>query len=274
MSAVLKKIRKQKESEKPSFPEVYVHRPMIVCNKGLSHSTAEIFDDFIKLIPHAIKGSKISKEDNTTIKEIADDDHCDTICLFQCKHHIEPYMYLAKNPDGPTVCFFIEEEKSINDLAFVGNSMKGSRPLCFFDPALNKDTVFEMSKELLGNLFEVPYKNKHSKPFVDRCMSFMRENDKIIIRQYQIQWEEEPVLVEIGPRLTLVPIYILGGVMNGPKLWKNDLFVSPTAERRENFKNEADAKRAERDKRAKKEMRRMAIPAIKDKHKGLFAPTQ
>lgn len=248
---------------------------MIVGNKGMIHSTAEILDDFRKLIPHSKKENKISSEDFKDIKEIAVDIHCDVVAYFETKHHIEPYLWLADAINGPTVCFYMEEGKSIYDLGFVGNPMKGSRPLLFFDPAFDKTPVLSLSRILLQRVFEVPFNDKHSKPFVDRTMSFFVEDNKIIIRHYQIQWDTEPTqLVEVGPRITLVPIFVLADVFKGHKIWKNATWESPATQRKEERKQKAVAMQRNRDREADREMRMDSIEKEVDPHEGVFAPVE
>ena len=275
MSALLRKLQQQKADEKPVEKKAHVHRPMIVGNKGMIHATAEILDDVRKCIPHAKKDVKITQEDFKEMKEIASDMHCDTVALFETKHHLEPYLWLADAANGPTICFFMEEGKSIYDLGLVGNPMKGSRPLLFFDPAFDKTNVLKLSRNLLQRLFEVPFNDKHSKPFVDRTMSFFTEDNKIIIRHYQIQWDTDPTrLVEVGPRITLVPIFILADVFRGHKIWKNATWESPTAQRRDERKQSALAKQRNRDRDYENEVRLGKIEKPVDPHAGLFAPVE
>lgn len=273
MSVLLRKQLALKAEEKKPIPsQPFVHRPVIVGNKGMSHSIAEILDDCQKLIPHAKKESRIPEEDFRSMGEIATDIHCDTVALFQTLHKTEPYIWLSAAKNGPSMCLFVEEGKSIYDLALVGNALKGSRPICIFDKSFEQSEIFQLAKILLARTFEVPNGDKHSKPFVDRTMSFFVEDGKIIVRHYQVQWEDEPVLVEIGPRITLIPAFVLAGCFCGPKIWKNATWESPRAVRLEENRSRAEEKQSLRMRRAKKEERRSKIEKPKDPHKGFFAP--
>ena len=271
MSAFLRKqLAQNAEEPKPAKTQPFVHRPLLVGNKGMVHSVAEILDDCVKLIPHAKKDNRLPMDDIVALDEIAQDAFCDTVCLFQTMHKIEPYLWIADAKNGPSICFFIEEGKSMYDLAYVGNALKGSRPLCIFDKAFEQNDVLKLSKILLSRMFEVPHGDKHAKPFVDRTMSFFVEDDKIVIRHYQVQWEEPPVLVEIGPRITLIPVFILAGVMKGPKIWKHATWESPYARKKEEKFEKAEQKAQIRMKKAKLEERRSKLKKPEDKHKGFF----
>ena len=269
MSALLRRFA-PKGDETPKSKSNFAHKPLIVGNKGLSHSTAQILDDFVTLVPHSKKESKIHEDDFFTLDEIATDVHCDTVALLQTLHHEEPYLWLSKVPEGPSMCIFIEEMDSIRALGLIGNCLKGSRPLCFFDSGFASTNVLSMAKELLSRLFTVPYQDPHSKPFVDRAMSFNVVDGKIVIRHYQIQWEDTPVLVEIGHRLTLVPMFILAGAFKGHKIWKNAEYITPYKLRMNEKKEKNLEKRILREHQAEREERKHSIPKIQDKMKGVF----
>ena len=271
MSAFLRKQLAEKAEPKEIKSQPFVHRPLLVGNKGMVHRVAEILDDCVKLIPHAKKDNRLPMSDIVELDEIAKDSFCDTVCLFQTMHKIEPYLWLADAKNGPSICFFFEEGRSMYDLAYVGNALKGSRPLCIFDKAFEKDDVFKLSKILLSRMFEVPNGDRHSKPFVDRAMSFFVEDDTIVIRHYQVQWEDPPVLVEIGPRITLLPVFILAGVMKGPKIWKHPTWQSPYSRKKEEKHEKAEMKAHLRIKKAHQEERRSKLKKPEDKHKGFFA---
>ena len=268
MSAILRRFAPQEE--KPMISKALNHKPLILANKGISHDIAQILDDFLKLVPHAKKESRTSEKDFYSLDETATDLHCDTIALFQTKHHEDPFLWISKSPEGPSMCLFIEESKSIEQLSSVGNCMKGSRPLLIFDPLFESTDIFSMTKDLFLRLFSVPFQDPHSKPFVDRTMTFNIINNKIIIHNFQIQWEDTPTLVEIGPRLTLIPAFILAGVFKGHKIWKNNDLITPYIKKKLERKGKIQSRKEMREKQAQREEIKQSIPKVIDPMEGIF----
>jgi ribosome biogenesis protein BRX1 len=67
-------------------------------------------------------------------------------------------------------------------------------------------------------------------------MSFFIVKNNIWIRNYQIiqkseKGEGDTNLIEIGPRMVLIPIRIFNGSLGGATLYQNPSFVSPNEER-------------------------------------------
>jgi ribosome biogenesis protein BRX1 len=143
----------------------------------------------------------------------------------------------------------------MEELNFIGNCLKGSRPVLSFDAAFEKQAHLRVIKELLTQTFGVPKTSRKVKPFVDHVMGFTVTDGKIWIRVYQIN-ESEPGkkkvtadgeemdvdpapkkkvkstefdvnLVEIGPRFVLTPIIIQESSFGGPIIYENKEFVSP-----------------------------------------------
>lgn len=94
--------------------------------------------------------------------------------------------------------------------------------------------------------FGVPPNARKSKPFIDHVMTFSIVDNKIWVRNYQINETEELKesdresgvvdadslsLVEIGPRFVMTLITILEGSFGGPKIYENKQYVSPNAVR-------------------------------------------
>ena len=101
----------------------------------------------------------------------------------------------------------------------------------------------------LEQIFGVPRLARRSKPFIDHVISFSILDDKIWFRNYQIiekdpgsgslvetevagegkkrkpkstkGEEEQPTLVEIGPRMVLTPIRIFEGSFGGATVYEN-----------------------------------------------------
>lgn len=278
MSAVLRRFSKREEEEPKSAKlGPHNHKTLILGNKGLKHEHFVLVEDFLGMIPHAKKGSSLPADEFKYLDEIATDKHCDTVAFFETRHrgeYRECYFWLSRVPEGPSFNFFVDDIKGIRQLRSLGNCMKGSRPLLFFDPQFESSEHLSLAKLLLQRFFEVPYQNKHSKPFVDRALSFFVVDGNIIIRHYQIQWtdnENEALnLVEIGPECKLVPTYVLAGAFKGSKIWKNGTFVSrfkvAQAERIQKQKE----KRRIRDQQAVREEKKQSIPEIINPMEGLF----
>lgn len=275
MSAALRKMKQLKEGDIESAPVTTGHKPVIMSCKGINHQVSMIHDDIVGMIPHAKKDSRIKQSDFVYIDEMASDLHCDTVILFENRHRTqsEPYLWVARTPEGPSMSFYIKDTTSINALRTVGNCMKGSRPLLCFDPKFEDGSILSLAKKLFTRAFSVPYQDPRSKPFVDRTMSFCIENNHIIIRQYQIQWLETPVLVEVGPRIKLLPTAIFAGVFKGKRIWKNEKFVGPFKINQMKRKDQQKKRIEARDKQAIKEEHKLSIPKQEDPMKGMFAPT-
>ena len=154
----------------------------------------------------------------------------------------------------------------MEELNFIGNCLKGSRPILSFDAAFEKQAHFRVIKELLTQIFGVPKTSRKVKPFVDHVMGFTIADGKIWIRVYQVN-ESEPGkkktadgeemdvdpapkkksgkpefdvnLVEIGPRFVLTPIVIQESSFGGPIIYENKEFVSPNQIRSDLRKSKA-----------------------------------
>lgn len=146
----------------------------------------------------------------------------------------------------------------MEELNFIGNCLKGSRPVLSFDAAFDKAAHLRVIKELFTQIFGVPKTSRKVKPFTDHVMGFTIADNKIWIRVYQIN-ESEPGkkkatadgggsdaesapktktkkggrtefdvnLVEIGPRFVLTPIVIQESSFGGPIIYENKEFISP-----------------------------------------------
>jgi ribosome biogenesis protein BRX1 len=157
----------------------------------------------------------------------------------------------------------------MEELNFIGNCLKGSRPILSFDAAFEKQAHLRVIKELFTQIFGVPKSSRKTKPFVDHVMGFTVADGKIWIRVYQINESEpgkrkNPVdgeemdvdstpapkkkggkpefdvsLVEIGPRFVLTPIVIQESSFGGPIIYENKEFVSPNQIRSDLKKSKA-----------------------------------
>jgi hypothetical protein len=93
------------------------------------------------------------------------------------------------------------------------------------------------------------------------------------MRHYQIQWGDDGAateLAEIGPRVRLLPTFVLAGVFKGHKIWKNVDFLSPYAQLKAERRAKAEQRKKAREVQASREEKKFRIPAIPHPHKGLF----
>jgi ribosome biogenesis protein BRX1 len=191
---------------------------------------------------------------------------------------------MSKPPNGPTVKMHLQNLHTMEELNFIGNCLKGSRPILSFDAAFDKQAHLRVIKELFTQTFGVPKGSRKTKPFVDHVMGFTVADGKIWVRVYQINESEtskkKPVegedmdvdpapkkkggkpefdvsLVEIGPRFVLTPIIIQESSFGGPIIYENKEFVSPNQIRSDlrkskagRFNTRTDAVRDSRNKRA------------------------
>jgi len=92
-----------------------------------------------------------------------------------------------------------------------------------------------------SQVFGTPRNHPKSRPFHDHVMSFFFADNKIWVRHYQISPltdsdindPEKQVLTEIGPRFVLAPIWVLDGTFSGKKIYHNESYLSPCAQRKE-----------------------------------------
>jgi ribosome biogenesis protein BRX1 len=276
MAAILRQFGPKPEKEKSYTPSPMSHRPLLVSSKGLIRQHAEVFENLLDLVPHAKKDQSVRPEDFSSLDEIAADRHCDTDRIFETRHRRvvpECYFWISKVPEGPSISFFIEDAQSIQNLRFIGNCLKGSRPILQFDPGFDQTPSLSVAKSLLQRFFSVPFQERHSKPFVDRTMTFMLEGTTIVIRHYQIQWgegEAETQLAEVGPRVRLSPVFILAGAFRGKKIWMDTDFTGPYKEVKKERREQAERKKIGREKQAQREEAKMNLPVIQDVNAGLF----
>lgn len=278
MSAILRQFAPKDDTKKTKTRPPLTHKPMLLHTRGMIRQHAQVFENLRDLIPHAKREQSMNSKDFVELTEIAADRFCDTVGVFETRHKrvsSECYFWIATMPNGPSINFFVSDAQSIENLRLIGNSLKGSRPILQFDPRFNDGGILEIAKWSLQRLFSVPFEDPHSKPFVDRTMSFIVESDSIVIRHYQIQWGEngeETELAEIGPRVVLEPNYVLAGAFRGHKIWSNADFVSPYKELKAQRKKQAELRNQAREKQAEREEKKMNLPVIEDPNAGLFDP--
>lgn len=264
MAATLRVLQKMREErEGPSTATPMIHRPLMITKKGASFKSITILEDLIKMVPHSRRDTPVLKSEMHDLEIVASDDRCDTIFLLETNNKTDSYFWAARTHEGPSVRMAMREGVSIRDLRQLGNCLKGSRPIITIDPELKQHPQTNLATELLIRVFSVPKGNLNAKPFVDHVLSFVYVDHCILVRIYQVRWDSDIVLVEIGPRLTLEPDLILAGTFRGSKIWNKPL----PPKRNQNFDRAKS-----REKKAEQLQERLNIPNIEDPLKGLFAP--
>ena len=220
-------------------------RVLIVASRGVTARHRHLLEDLKMLIPHHKKDNKLdSKGDAKMVNEIAEMKSCNQIIYLEARKHTDLYMYLGQSPNGPSVKFHVVNVHTMDELKLTGNCMLGSRPILNFDRQFDAQPHWQLLKGLLTDAFGTPRSHPKSKPFVDRVMSFFVVKGSIWVRNYQIVDKQEDNksthLVEIGPRMVLIPIRIFSGSMGGPTLYQNQAFVSPNEERSAHKKRKGD----------------------------------
>ncbi len=251
MSAIYKALTGSKEmsqtkGSKVSKKRVNRQRVLLISSRGVTFRHRHLLNDLYALLPHSRKEPKLdTKKSLYELNELAELYNCNNIMYFEARKHQDLYMWLSKPPNGPTIKFYIQNLHTMEELNFTGNCLKGSRPILSFDKAFDMDEKYQLMKEMFTQQFGVPPRARKSKPFIDHVMTFSIVDEKIWIRNYQINEPKEVQtdpnaeddeqqqisLVEIGPRLVLTPIVILEGSFGGPKIFENKQYVSPNVVR-------------------------------------------
>lgn len=246
MSAIYKAL--QSKSSKDTLEKtkhINRQRLLVISSRGITYRHRHLILDLLNLLPHARKEPKFDTKKNLyQLNEVAELYNCNNIFFFECRKHQDLYLWISKPPNGPTCKFHIQNLHTLDELNFIGNCLKGSRPILSFDKLFEQNDHFKLLKELFTQSFGVLPNARKSKPFIDHVMSFSIVDGKIWIRNYQISEtmdvkedesgeakdidiDEGLSLVEIGPRMVLTLITILEGSFGGPKIYENKEYVSP-----------------------------------------------
>ncbi|KAM3962981.1 ribosome biogenesis protein BRX1 homolog [Aphomia sociella] len=202
-------------------------RVLVFAARGINHRHRHLMEDIKKLMPHHKSESKMERSKNLyVVNEISEMKNCNKCILFEGRKMRDLYLWMSNIPNGPSVKFLIENIYTMGELKMTGNCLKGSRPLLSFDPQFTKDPHYNLLKELLTQIFGVPYHHPKSQPFFDHVYTFMILDNRIWFRNYQIL-SEDGALAEIGPRFVLNPVKIFSGSFGGTTLWENPKYVSP-----------------------------------------------
>ncbi|KAI0451817.1 ribosome biogenesis protein BRX1 [Xylaria acuta] len=231
-------------------------RVLILSSRGVTYRHRHLLKDLASMMPHGRVDAKYDQKKKLgELNELAELYNCNNICFFEARKGQDLYLWLSKAPNGPTCKFLVSNIHTMEELAFSGNCLKGSRPILSFDKSFDSEPHLQVIKQLFLQIMGVPPLQKRSKPFIDHVLSFSVADGRIFMRVYQVQ-ETEPSkkdgaqgedaagegkrrksrqvekeldisLLEIGPRCVLQPIIIQEGSFGGALLYENKHFVSP-----------------------------------------------
>ncbi|KAI0441493.1 ribosome biogenesis protein BRX1 [Xylaria telfairii] len=231
-------------------------RVLILSSRGVTYRHRHLLKDLASMMPHGRIDAKYDQKKKLgELNELAELYNCNNICFFEARKGQDLYLWLSKAPNGPTCKFLVSNIHTMEELAFSGNCLKGSRPILSFDKSFDSEPHLQVIKQLFLQIMGVPPLQKRSKPFIDHVLSFSVADGRIFMRVYQVQ-ETEPSkkdgaegeeavdegkkrkfrhgekeldvsLLEIGPRCVMQPIIIQEGSFGGALLYENKHFVSP-----------------------------------------------
>lgn len=213
-------------------------RVLVLSSRGITSRQRHLMNDITALLPHAKQDTKLdTKSQLFHLNEIAELYNCNNVLFFEARKHQDLYIWMSKAPNGPTIKLHVQNLHTLEELAFTGNALKGSRPIVSFDDTFDASPFSRLLKELFAHIFSVPQSSRHIKPFVDRVVSFTLADNHVWFRNYQIVErkdkgaEDDVELVEIGPRFVMTPICVLQGSFTGALIYENKEYVSPNVVR-------------------------------------------
>jgi len=224
-------------------------KTLVVCSRGITYNHRHLMNDLLALLPHAKKETKIDKHtQKSALRELAAMHNCNNCIYFEGRSKLL-FMWVLALPAGPSVKFYVQNLHTTGEMKFTGNCMKGSRPILAFDSEFEENPLNQLIKQLLLQNFSTPRYHPKSKPFIDHTLSFTWGDGKIWFRNYQIiKDQEDPMLVEIGPRLVLTPIKVFEEVMGGAVIYKSGTYESPKKRKRNPEEFERKREKLERKK--------------------------
>jgi ribosome biogenesis protein BRX1 len=255
MSSIFKALtgQKNKSSSKTTQKEnisINKQKTLLIASRGLTSKNRHLIQNLHDLLPNTKNQHTLDtkKNLNSQLPELATIYNCNNILYFENRKHQDLYLWISKNPNGPTVKFLLQDVHTALEQQFLGNCLKGSRPIVLFDKSFNTQDQYEnmIFKELLSHTFGVSPNSRKLKPFIDHITMFSLIDGKIWVRNYEIQSkvknlteyekslendmdniDDDLQLIELGPRFIMTPIVVLEGCFGGPKIWENDNYVSP-----------------------------------------------
>lgn len=248
-----KKDRSSKVSSNDTPVSINKQKTLLISSRGLTSKNRHLIQNLHDLLPNTKNQHTLDtkKNLNSQLPELATIYNCNNILYFENRKHQDLYLWVSKNPNGPTIKFLLQDIHTALEQQFLGNCLKGSRPIVLFDKSFNDPTNYQcmIFKELLAHTFGVSPNSRKLKPFIDHITLFSLIDGKIWVRNYEIQSKvknlteyensleneidenDDLQLIELGPRFIMTPILILEGCFGGPKIWENDNYVSPNSYR-------------------------------------------
>ena len=195
---------------------------LFLCKKGININHRHYMNELSRFLPNVQHAKKFTSIQYINLNPLAEGYNCENILFLETKNEFEPLLWISKVPEGPSVCFLIQNFHSVTDNHFNGICTHKSSPLLIFDPKLDITPEHSICKELIQQSFKVPFGTKGMKHVFDTALTFFLSDGRIWIRRYQILPDEKVTLIEAGPRLCLYPLFILSGSFCGKKIWKNN----------------------------------------------------
>lgn len=245
-----KKNRTNNASSSDAPVSINKQKTLLISSRGLTSKNRHLIQNLHDLLPNTKNQHTLDtkKNLNSQLPELATIYNCNNILYFENRKHQDLYLWVSKNPNGPTIKFLLQDIHTALEQQFLGNCLKGSRPLVLFDKTFQDPTNYQtmIFKELLAHTFGVSPNSRKLKPFVDHITLFSLIDGKIWVRNYEIQSkvknlsdyeksiensieedDDDLQLIELGPRFIMTPVLILEGCFGGPKIWENENYVSP-----------------------------------------------
>lgn len=157
-------------------------RCLVLCSRGVTARYRHLLEDLRTLLPHHKKESKLdpgSEGAARAVNDIAEIRGCSSVLFLECRKRQDAYLWMGKQPSGPSVRFHVSNIHTMDELRLTGNCMKGSRPILSFDESFGRLDHLKILKELFVDIFGTPRGHPKVKPFVDRVMAFYHADNKV-----------------------------------------------------------------------------------------------
>jgi hypothetical protein len=195
--------------------KIKMKKPIICSNNIKNKIFLEFLKDFRKICPHAryIKG-KLKNNFLPSIRYFLNPGENQVVFFFEYKKK-KNCLWIVNFPTDPLFCFEIENILQSKHFFFLGNILKWARPLILFDTYFGKKPHLKIIKKTFEYFFSIKNHSKNILSITDHVLSFCFFQNKIWFRVFQIKFSKTKVngknkkidqLIEVGPRMTLIPI--------------------------------------------------------------------
>ena len=191
------------------------NRILIASNKKKKFSFSNIARDLHRVIPNSIISFNITK--NYFYHELKN--YILTkknVSIFYLNYKKkDSYVLISNTFHCITYQLLLYSVFTCSDFRFFGNCLKWSNSILIFDEYFTKRPHLIVLRTLLVEIFTSKSKNKLSEPIIDNVVSFVCDKSKILLKIYQIKYiknsniykkSKNLVLLEIGPRITMIPL--------------------------------------------------------------------